>query len=199
MSKLPLDFYERDDVVLIAKELLGKKLCVQSAEGLVVGKITEVEAYAGRNDKASHARDGLRTERNKVMYAKGGTSYVYLIYGIHHLFNVVTNIKGRADAVLIRAIEPLEGFDLMLERRGKSKVDKSLSSGPGTLSQALGINYKVHNGLNLLDDLVWLEDQPCLTDDQMVTSTRIGIDYAGEDALKPWRFYMKDSVWISKK
>ena len=199
MAKLKRGFYQRKDVVLIAKELLGKHFYVQSLEGLTVGKITEVEAYAGRNDQASHARDGLRTARNEIMYEKGGMTYVYLIYGIHHLFNVVTNIEGFADAVLIRGIEPLDGVDLMMKRRAKSKLDKTLTSGPGTLSQAFGINYKRHNDLDLLGNEIWIEDQPILKEDQIVTSTRIGVDYAGEDALKPWRFYIMDNKWVSKK
>ena len=199
MDKLPRKFYERSNVVLIARELLGKDIYVQSAEGLAVGRITEVEAYSGRNDKACHANNGLRTKRTEVMYGRGGLSYVYLIYGMHHLFNVVTNHSGLADAILIRAIEPLLGVDLMLKRRGKSEVDKSLTSGPGTLSQALGINYKSHYGLDLLGDQIWICDQPDLFSEEIVISKRIGVDYAEEDALKPWRFYIKDNKWISKK
>ena len=199
MSKLTREFYERNNVILIAKELLGKHLCVRSTEGLTVGRITEVEAYAGRNDKACHANDGLRSARTEVMYGRGGQSYVYLCYGIHHLFNVVTNIEGLADAVLIRAIEPIEGFELMKERRKKANIDKTLTSSPGILSQALGINFKTHYGLDLAGDQIWIEDQPVVLSEDIVTSTRIGVEYAEEDALKPWRFYIKDNKWVSKK
>lgn len=199
MSKLPRKFYERSNVVLVAKDLLGKHLCVNSDEGLTIGRITEVEAYSGRNDKACHANNGLRTNRTEVMYGPGGYSYVYLCYGIHHLFNVVTNKKERADAVLIRAIEPMEGMVLMLERRKRAKLDKNLCSGPGTLSKALGINFKYHYGLDLLGDQIWIEDQPNIEENEIEYRTRIGVDYAEEDALKLWRFYIKNNKWISRK
>ena len=197
--KLGRDFYERDDVVQVAKELLGKTLITCIGGGYTAGRITELEAYRGRNDKACHANDGLRTKRTEVMYWQGGTAYVYLIYGMHHLFNVVTNTEGLADAVLIRAIEPMEGVDLMLQRRGLTAPGKNLSAGPGTLSAALGIRTKDHYGLDLLGETIWLEDAPLVNDDQMIVSTRINVDYAKEDALKPWRFYISDTPWVSKK
>lgn len=197
--KLSRTFYERGDVVQVAKELLGKVLITKIDGYFTSARITELEAYAGRNDKACHANDGLRSKRTEVMYGQGGVAYVYLCYGIHHLFNVVTNRDGLADAVLIRGVEPLEGLDVMLERRNRSKPDKSLSSGPGTLSQALGIHTKTHYGTDLTGDLIWIEDQPLLPEEKIVVSRRIGVDYAEEDALKPWRFYLKDSKWVSKK
>lgn len=196
--KLKRDFYERPDVVGITKDLLGKTI-ITSIEGqYTTGRITELEAYAGRDDKACHANDGLRTKRTEVMYGRGGNAYVYLCYGIHHLFNVVTNSEGLADAILIRAIEPLSGLDVMMERRKKSKLDKTLSSGPGTLSVALGIKTKLHYGLDLLGETIWIEDAPAVSKEDIVVSTRIGVDYAEEDALKPWRFYIRDSKWVSK-
>lgn len=196
--KLKRDFYERPDVVGITKDLLGKTI-ITSIEGqYTTGRITELEAYAGRDDKACHANDGLRTKRTEVMYGRGGNAYVYLCYGIHHLFNVVTNSEGLADAILIRAIEPLSGLDVMMERRKKSKLDKTLSSGPGTLSAALGIKTKLHYGLDLLGETIWIEDAPAVSKEDIVVSTRIGVDYAEEDALKPWRFYIRDSKWVSK-
>ena len=197
--KLSRDFYERDDVVQVARELLGKTLITRIGGGYTAGRITELEAYSGRNDKACHANDGLRTKRTEAMYWQGGTAYVYLIYGMHHLFNVVTSTEGLADAVLIRAIEPLEGVDLMLQRRGMAAPLKNLSAGPGTLSAALGIRTKDHYGLDLLGDTIWIEDAPLLSPNEMIVSTRIGVDYAEEDALKPWRFYMADTPWVSKK
>ena len=198
-KKLTRDFYERPDVVQIAKELLGKKV-VSMVDGIyTAARITEVEAYAGRDDKACHANDGLRSARTEVMYGRGGIAYVYLCYGMHHLFNVVTNREGLADAVLIRAVEPFAGNDHMLERRKKAGLDKSLSSGPATLSQALGFKTKLHYGTDLLGDLIWIEDAPLLKPSQINVSTRIGVDYAGEDALKPWRFYEANSQWVSKK
>lgn len=197
--KLKKSFYQRENVVQIAKELLGKTLHFLIDGEYTVAKITEVEAYSGVNDKACHANNGVRTKRTEIMYAEGGYAYVYLCYGIHHLFNVVTNVKDKADAVLIRAVEPLEGVDYMLERRGKHKLDKTLCSGPGTLSQALGITTKTHYGKWLLGDEIWIEDSPNLQEEEIVSSKRIGVDYAEEDALKPWRFYIKDNKWISKK
>lgn len=197
--KLPESFYQRENVVLIAKELLGKTIHSMFNGELTSAKITEVEAYSGLNDKACHANNGIRTKRTEVMYAEGGHAYVYLCYGIHHLFNIVTNAKNRADAVLIRAVEPLEGVDIMLERRRKERLDKTLTSGPGTLSEALGIKTKTHFGKWLLDNDIWLEDSRNLSSDEIITSTRIGVDYAEEDALKSWRFYIKDNQWISKK
>lgn len=197
--KLSRDFYERSDVVTVAKGLLGKTLHTFIEGQYTSCRITELEAYAGRDDKACHANDGLRTKRTEIMYGRGGMSYVYLCYGIHHLFNVVTNKEGMADAVLIRAVEPLEGRELMLERRKKAKLDKTLSSGPGTLSAALGIMTHKHYGLDLLGNSIWIEDTPKVPDSEIVTATRIGVDYAEEDALKPWRFYIKDTQWVSKK
>jgi len=197
--KLPEEFYQRENVVQIAKELLGKTLHTLVNGEYTAARITEVEAYSGRNDKACHANNGVRTARTEVMYAQGGHAYVYLCYGIHHLFNVVTNTGDKADAVLIRAVEPLEGVDVMLNRRRKAKVDRTLTSGPGTLTQALGINTKLHYGQWLMGDEIWIEDARTLNSKEIVTSTRIGVDYAEEDALKPWRFYIKDNQWISKK
>lgn len=197
--KLQKSFYQRENVVQVAKELLGKTLHTLVDGVYTVAKITEVEAYSGRDDKACHANNGVRTKRTEVMYAEGGHAYVYLCYGIHHLFNVVTNVADKADAVLIRAVEPIEGIDIMLERRKKAKLEKGLSSGPGTLSQALGITTKAHYGKWLLGDEIWIEEAPNLNDTVIVVSKRIGVDYAEEDALKPWRFYIKDNKWISRK
>ncbi|WP_420386878.1 DNA-3-methyladenine glycosylase [Roseivirga sp.] len=197
--KLPESFYQRQNVVQIAKELLGKTIHTMVDHLHTSAMITEVEAYSGTNDKACHANNGVRTNRTEVMYAKGGHAYVYLCYGIHHLFNVVTNVEDVADAVLIRAVQPLEGVDTMLSRRNRTKVEKTLSSGPGTLSQALGIKTNVHYGEWLLGNRVWIEEGETIQEQDMITSTRIGVDYAEEDALKPWRFYIRDSSWISKK
>lgn len=197
--KLPESFYQRQNVVQIAKELLGKTIHTMVDDQHTSAMITEVEAYSGTNDKACHANNGVRTNRTEVMYAKGGHAYVYLCYGIHHLFNVVTNVEDVADAVLIRAVQPLEGVDTMLSRRNRTKVEKTLSSGPGTLSQALAIKTNVHYGEWLLGNRVWIEEGEVIQEQDIITSTRIGVDYAEEDALKPWRFYIRDNSWISKK
>lgn len=195
--KLPYSFYQSDDVVQISRDLLGKVLCTDVEDrGLTAGVITETEAYCGRNDKACHAH-GKRTKRTEVMYHEGGKAYVYLCYGIHHLFNIVTNREGMADAILIRAIEPVDGIDVMLERRKADTHSPSLTAGPGRLTQALGITTDFY-GTDLTGNTIWIEDRGfSLADQEIKSSPRIGVDYAGEDAKRPWRFYVKGSNWIS--
>ncbi len=196
-TKLSRTFYERDDVVLIAKELLGKVLCTQFDGIKNSGIIVETEAYNGRTDKACHSHVHGKTERTKIMFGKPGHAYVYLCYGIHHLFNVVTNKEGLADAVLIRAIEPLEGADEILLRRNKTKLERSVGGGPGIASQALGISTRNY-GIDLLGDQIWIEDHgSLLSDSQIIASPRVGVDYAGEDAKLPWRFRVKDNPFTS--
>lgn len=188
---LQQDFYGRQDVVQISKDLLGKVLCTFFDNTLTAGIITETEAYCGRNDKACHANNGTRTDRTEVMYGKPGHGYVYLCYGIHHLFNVVTNEEGLADAVLIRGIRPLDGIDVMKERRGMEKV-KGLSDGPGKLTQAIGIKTSM-SGITLMKPPVWIEDRGFAFADKEITATpRIGVDYAGEHAKREWRFLVED-------
>ncbi len=193
-EKLPRSFYLREDVVEIAKDLLGK-LLVTSMDGiLTAGKIVETEAYRGRGDKACHANE-KRTPRTEIMYGQGGYAYVYLCYGIHHLFNVVTNVDGIADAVLIRALEPIEGIEMMRNRRSFTK--SKLTSGPGILSQSLGIHTKM-SGTDLNSDQIWigrdLNEKPI----NIQSGKRIGVEYAGEDALKPWRFIIEGNEYVSK-
>ena len=196
---LPLEFYLQDDVVSIAKQLLGKRIGTQIHGAITTGIITEVEAYSGRNDKACHANNGRRTSRTEVMYASGGVTYVYLCYGIHHMLNVVTNIEGQADAILVRAIEPIEGVSTMQKRRMKQSVDKSLTCGPGNVGMALGLNHRAHNNMTFLGPTIWIEESDNkISDANIVKTTRIGIDYAEEDAQKPWRFYLRDSSWVSR-
>ena len=200
MKKLSIDFYQRSNVVKIAKELLGKILVTKWDRIETSGRIVEVEAYNGIIDKASHAAGGRRTKRNEVMYGKGGVSYVYLCYGIHHLFNVVTNKSGTPHAILIRALEPIKGIDTMLERTGKKKLDNTLTKGPGNVSKALGISFKLHNGLSLLSkELFIAEDDFLLNRKDMVSSPRIGVDYAGADAKLPYRFFLNGNPFVSGK
>lgn len=192
--KLGIEFYRRNDVVQIARELLGKELVTFIDGELTSGIITETEAYAGIIDRASHAYGGRYTQRTQTMYSEGGICYVYLCYGIHHLFNVVTHSEGTPHAVLIRNIIPRRGLDIQLLRRNKSKVDKTFSTGPGTMSQALGIITR-HNNLSLLGDTIWIEDAGIIIPDKDVLITpRIGVDYAGEDAKLPYRFVVKDAT-----
>lgn len=185
------------DVVNLAQQLLGKQLCTQLKGKHCKAIITETEAYNGIVDKASHAYGNRNTPRTQTMYKEGGTAYIYLCYGIHHLFNVVSNSEGTPHAVLIRAIEPLEGLEYMLTRRNKTKIDRSLCAGPGTLSQAMGLSTSL-NSESLLGNKVWIEDAPTIARKNIVTSTRIGVDYAGEDALLPYRFYIKGNKFVSK-
>jgi len=185
-------------VVQIAKELLGKVL-VTRFDGLTTsGIIVETEAYAGAGDKASHAYGGRRTARTETMYRMGGVAYVYLCYGIHHLFNVVTNMEDIPHAVLIRAIEPIEGIDIMLERRGKSKLVPSLTAGPGAMSSALGIHTK-HTGSRLSGGEIIIEDRGIVVKKkEIISGTRVGVAYAEEDAYLPYRFLIKDNPYVSK-
>ena len=202
MKKLPLNFYRRDNVLQVARELLGKILITKwnGPDGNLKetsGRIVEVEAYAGAIDRASHAYGGRRTARNEVMYGEGGFAYVYLCYGIHHLFNVVTHDKEIPHAILVRALEPLTGIDEMLKRTGKEKLDFTLTRGPGNLSKALGI-YSSSSGYSLLSkELFIADDGVSFKRKEVGESPRIGVDYAGTDALLPYRFYVKGNQFVS--
>ncbi|MCL6523955.1 MAG: DNA-3-methyladenine glycosylase [Thermoflavifilum sp.] len=196
--KLPLSFYRGTDVVQIARELLGKRLVTRVNGHITSGIIVETEAYAGITDRASHGYGGRRTARNEALYQPGGVAYVYLCYGIHHLFNVVTNEANIPHAVLIRALQPDEGIPEMLKRTGKQQLDYTLTSGPGSLSRALGIHYRQHNGLSLTDNLIWIEEANPIHTELIVADTRVGVAYAGEDAYLPYRFYLKNNPWVSK-
>ncbi|MBK6264411.1 DNA-3-methyladenine glycosylase [Marivirga sp. S37H4] len=198
-KRLSISFYKRDDVVQIAKELLGKKICTRIDGVLTAGIITETEAYCGENDKACHAYAGRFTKRTSTMYKKGGTAYVYLCYGIHHLFNVVTNIDGKADAVLIRAIEPLEGINYMTERRKQKGPITKMTAGPGKLTNALGIGRFMNEEDLVSSSKIWIEKTDLLlTEKDIIIDKRIGIDYAEEDAERMWRFYIKGNKSVSK-
>lgn len=195
--KLTESFYERKNVVKIAQELLGKGLFTEADGILTGGIIVETEAYSWK-EKGCHAYGGRKTNRNEIMFGKGGHAYVYLCYGMHNLFNVVTHVDGIAEAVLVRAIEPTVGLDVMKLRRGALKNPFHLTSGPGKLTRALGID-RTFNGKYLLNTDVWIEDLGVIIKNKdIIASKRIGIDYAGEDANLPWRFTIKDNKWISK-
>ncbi|MDH7463300.1 DNA-3-methyladenine glycosylase [Chitinophagaceae bacterium 26-R-25] len=199
MQKLDKAFYEREDVVKIAKQLIGKVLVTNFDGAITTGRIVETEAYNGAVDKASHAYNSRRTKRTEIMFGEGGKAYVYLCYGIHHLFNVVTNVKDVPHAVLIRAIEPLEGIETMLERMKKTKLDFSIGRGPGNVSKALGIATH-HTGNTLFGKDIYIADDGFKTPTQnIIASPRIGVDYAAEDALLPYRFYVKDNGYVSGK
>ncbi|MEP6700799.1 MAG: DNA-3-methyladenine glycosylase [Bacteroidota bacterium] len=199
MKKLPLEFYKGKDVLQIARRLLGKVLATRWNGILTSGRIVEVEAYNGIIDKAAHSFNGRRTARNEVMYAEGGLAYVFLCYGIHHLFNIVTHGKETPHAILIRALEPMKGIDEMLRRVGKEKLEHTLTRGPGNLSKALGITT-LQNGYSLQDKKLFIADDGFVVNKkQIAASPRIGVDYAGEDALLPYRFYVKGNPFVSGK
>ena len=204
MKKLPVSFYQRKNILQVAKDLLGKTLVTKWKGVVTSGRIVEVEAYEGIIDKASHAFGGKRTKRNKVMYAGGGAAYVYLCYGIHHLFNIVTHGKDTPHAILIRALEPIKGIDEMLKRTGKKKpdsyrVDNTMTRGPGNLSKALGITT-LHSGHSLQSKELYIADDGFIySPKDIISSPRIGVDYAGKDALLPYRFYVKGNPFVSGK
>ncbi|MBC7485888.1 MAG: DNA-3-methyladenine glycosylase [Cytophagaceae bacterium] len=181
-------YYLNKDVLFLAEDLIGKTLCTNINNIFTCGIITETEAYAGVNDKASHAYNDRRTNRTEIMYSKGGVSYVYLCYGIHHLFNIVTNAKDIPHAILIRAIYPSIGIEEIEERRGR-KLSKNLCVGPGKVSQALGINL-LHNNLSLTGKEIWVQDDGVkINPSDIQVGPRIGVDYAEEDAKLPYRFW----------
>ena len=198
MPKLPFSFYQNDDVNALALQLLGKRLFTRLNGVITGGIIVETEAYKGIEDKASHAYGGRFTDRTKVMYENGGLSYVYLCYGIHHLFNVVTGPEKTPHAVLIRGLEPLTGLELMMERRGMSVLKPNITAGPGALSKALGID-RLLNAKDLSGEEIWIEDAlPGWKLGEVVAGPRIGVDYAADHALLPWRYYVKGNKYVSK-
>lgn len=199
MKILPYTFYDRNDVNAIARELIGKIL-VTNFEGVrTSGRIVETEAYAGIIDRASHAYGGRRTKRTEIMFGEAGKTYVYLCYGIHHLFNVVSNKVDIPHATLIRALEPIDGIEYMLARTGKPRLDFTITRGPGNLSKAMGIR-SFHTGISLLgEDIFIADDGQRAAEDQILSSPRIGVDYAGEDALLPYRYFLKNNVYVSGK
>lgn len=197
MTRLSAGFYQSEDVVAVARALIGK-LLVSKLQGITTsGLITETEAYH-ESEKACHAYRGRRTERTEVLFKAGGISYVYLCYGIHCLLNVTTGKRGEAAAVLIRAIEPDQGLDYMIKRRNLNGAYPRVSAGPGMLTQALGVTLK-ENGKSLVTGKhLWIESNTSFPETQVAASSRIGVDYAGDDAQLPWRFYLKNSRWVSK-
>jgi DNA-3-methyladenine glycosylase len=200
-SVLPRAFYTRDDVVAVARDLLGKLLVVRTrgggrASGITSGIIVETEAYRGPEDLASHARGGLRTARTETMYAVGGTAYVYLVYGMHHMFNVVTSARDVPHAVLVRAIEPVEGVERMRKHRAGAS---DLARGPAKLCQALAID-RSFDGADLRGGRVWIEDAGArIARSAIASGERIGVDYAGAWSKKPWRFWLRESPFVSPR
>jgi DNA-3-methyladenine glycosylase len=198
MKKLPLSFYLRADVEQIARELLGKVLVTNWGGAFTSGRIVETEAYAGEIDNASHASKG-RTPRTEVIFGTGGTAYVYLCYGIHQMFNIVTNIAGIPHAILIRGVEPMEGTAIMLQRTGKKKVDETLTRGPGNVGKAFGFHTS-QCGFSLVGEELYIADDGFKIKPSMIgTSPRIGVDYAGDHADWHFRYFLKGNKYVSGK
>ena len=196
--KLPRDFYTRTNVLSVARDLLGKLLVVPDEKGKrLSGKIVEVEAYRGPEDRASHAYGGRRTKRTETMYQTGGMAYVYFVYGMYNQFNVVTNVADIPHAILVRGLEPVEGIEVMRERR-HSHPDRNLTNGPGKLCAAMGIDRKLDKA-DLLGDEVWIEEFEKVAASKISKGPRIGIDYAEAWIEKPWRFWIKGNEWVSRK
>jgi len=194
---LDRSFYDRTDVTKIARDLLGKIIVTNFDGQFTAGRIVETEAYNGAVDKASHAYGNRRTARTEVMFGEPGTAYVYLCYGIHHLFNVVTNKAGIPHAVLVRALEPIHGIDIMLDRTRKQVLDNTLTRGPGNVSKALGI-FTSHTGLDLMEsDVRIVQDQFKVKKSAIGITTRIGVDFAGPDAFLPYRFIVSGNPYVS--
>ena len=196
--KLTESYYHSPDVVAISKDLLGKYLftCIDGAT--TGGYIVETEAYNGIIDKASHAYGNRITPRTSTMFMQGGIAYVYLCYGIHEMFNIVTSVEGQPHAILIRAINPTEGLDIMLHRRKMTMLKSNITAGPGSVAKALGISRAI-NAFSLEGDTIWLEDRGLTFPDESIASApRVGVDYAGDDALLPYRFYVKGNPYVSK-
>ncbi|MCR5114437.1 MAG: DNA-3-methyladenine glycosylase [Bacteroidales bacterium] len=184
-------YFLNPDVLFLARDLLGKYVFTLVDGQLAGGLITETEAYRGTTDRASHAYGGRRTRRNEMMYAQGGVAYIFVCYGMHHMLNFVTNERDVPDAVLIRGILPTHGTELMLQRTGKTRCTPALTDGPGKVCKALGITM-AHNGIALDSDTLWVEDRGvAVPDGQVEITPRIGVAYAGEDALLPWRFVLR--------
>ncbi len=199
ISILPQSFYEKDDVVSIAKDLLGKIIRTEINGNITTGIIVETEAYRGPDDRGCHAYNHRITPRTKTMYMKGGHAYVYICYGMHPMMNVVTGPEGSAHAVLIRAIEPTSGNDMMVQRRGMEKLTPTTTNGPGKLAVALGIEKSMDACLLNGSAPITILDGITIQADNMYSGPRVGMTkHVGDCAHRPWRFYIKDNPWVSK-
>lgn len=196
--KLPESYYQSDDVVGLSRDLIGKYLFTCIDGETTGGYIVETEAYAGIIDKASHSYGGRMTPRTQTMYMQGGVSYVYLCYGIHEMFNIVTSTEGNPHAILIRAIQPTDGLEVIMHRRNMETLKPNITKGPGSVAKALGISRKI-NAMSLQSGTIWLEDRGLkFADENVAAGPRIGVAYAGEDALLPYRFYVRENIFVSK-
>ncbi|MBK0379458.1 DNA-3-methyladenine glycosylase [Mucilaginibacter segetis] len=196
--KLPDKYYHSSDVVALSRDLIGKYLFTSINNEVTGGYIVETEAYNGIIDRASHSFGNRLTSRTRTMFEQGGIAYVYLCYGIHEMFNIVTSVAGQPHAILIRAIEPTDGIETILTRRNMETIKPNITRGPGSVAKALGISRNI-NGISLQSDTVWVEDRGLtFTNKEVIAAPRIGVAYAGEDALLPYRFYVKGNIYVSK-
>ena len=196
--KLPESYYQSSDVVALSRDLIGKYLFTKIDGAVTGGYIVETEAYNGAIDRASHAYGNKLTPRTKTMFEKGGLAYVYLCYGIHEMFNIVTSVEGQPHAILIRAINPTDGIDLMLLRRSMASFKSNITSGPGSVAKALSISRAV-NAFSLQGETIWIEDRGlAFPNEEVAAVPRVGVGYAAEDALLPYRFYVKGNIFVSK-
>jgi DNA-3-methyladenine glycosylase len=186
--KVNADYYQNEDVLFLARDLIGKVLCTNIHHQLVKGLIVETEAYNGVDDRACHAFGGRKTKRNEAMFQNGGIAYVYLCYGLHHLFNVVTSVENDPKAVLIRGIVPIEGIEIVFERRKNKQSALQIGIGPGKTSQCMGITTEL-NTASLTGIEIWIEDyQITVETNEIHVGPRVGVEYAGADALLPYRY-----------
>lgn len=196
-KKLSSQYFQNEETLAISQNLLGMFLISTMGNKLCSGMIVETEAYLGAEDRACHAFGRRRSKRTEVMYLPGGHWYVYLCYGMHSLLNIVTHHADEPHAILIRAIEPCEGIEYMLQRRQMEKMHYRLTSGPGSLTVALGITTDLTG--ELLGKRAWIEDRGVrVPTDQIITSPRVGVAYAKEHALLPYRFQIKNNPWLTK-
>lgn len=196
--KLPDSYYHNPDVVALSKDLIGKYLFTCIDDVITGGYIVETEAYNGIIDRASHAYGNRRTPRTSTMFQQGGITYVYLCYGIHEMFNIVTNVEGHPQAILIRAINPTDGIEVMQTRRNMPVLKPTITMGPGSVAKALGISRAI-NAYSLQSDTIWIEDKAlAFPDEDIAAMPRVGVDYAGDDAYLPYRFYVKGNPYVSK-
>jgi len=187
-------FYTRESVTKIARELLGKYIYTNFNGLITAGIITETEAYEGVTDKASHAYNNRRTKRTEIMYHAGGVAYVYLCYGVHHLFNIVTNKENVPHAILLRGIYPVEGIHIMEKRTGRKIINYNSTNGPGKVSKILDIKID-HTGVSLTNNKIWIEDRGIqISNNEILAGPRIGVDYAGVDSQLPYRFLLESPI-----
>lgn len=197
MNKLTTSFYQREDTIQIARELLGKKVFSMAGDELTEGIIVETEAYRGPEDRGSHAWNNRRTNRTEIMYAAGGVAYMYICYGIHDMLNIVTGPENLSHAILIRALEPITGIEIMRKRRKIYNNDIRLCQGPGALAQSLGLN-KSFNGKSLQGNEIWIENNEVIPGDQIVASPRVGMNFTGPYKTILWRFYIRGNRYVSR-